>query len=346
MKAALFYGPPGSWPDSPLKLEEVPIPRPGPGEVLLRVAACGMCRTDLDYLHGGMKPLKDFPVILGHEPSGVVETVGEGVEGFHKGDRVLVSYTITCGQCPPCRSGRENLCLNSGIVGSSRDGAFAEYMTIPAKNLCPLPQGLPLEESAIITDAVATNYHALVEVAQVRPGDVVVVYGASGGLGLTAVQMATSLGATVVGVGRKRWKLEKAREMGAVAVVSTEEVAKVEDEINRITGGGADISVDTSGIGSLVETAIKSTRPGGKIVIVGFSLERVSFRINRLVWLEHAILGCRTYRPIDLRRAVMAAEKGMVDVTRLVSHRFRLKEINQAYQMLLQGDLLRGLIIP
>lgn len=346
MKAAIFEGPAGSWPQKPMVIREVPVPSLGPEDVLIRVAACGLCRTDLEYLHEGLVPPKEPPLILGHEPSGTVEEVGQEVKGLKKGDGVLITFTITCGRCRYCRTGRENLCEDAKVIGASRDGAFAEYISVPAKVVYPLPEDLPLEESAIISDAIATPVHAVVDVAQVKPGDKVVICGASGGLGLATVQIANSLGAQVIAVGRKRWKLEKALEFGAAMAISTLETERPEKEVLALTGGGADIAFDTTGVPEMVELACRMIRPGGKIVVTGFSPHQVKIRINRLMWFEQQILGARTYRPVDFYRAVEMVRKNMVNIHQLVSHRFPLTEINAAYQKLSQGEILRGLIIP
>lgn len=345
MKAAVFYGPSGSWPQKPMLIEEVAQPRPGPHDVLLKVAACGICRTDLEYLKES-PPMKAPPIILGHEPSGVVVEVGAEVKNVKIGQRVLVAFSIPCRTCHYCRSGQENLCPDTIVVGASRDGAFAEYLVVPAMAVYPLPAGLPLEESCVISDAVATSHHALYEIAETRPGDTVVVFGASGGLGLICVQMASAIGANVIGVGRKRWKLEKAKEFGAKEVVSIDEVERVDQVIRRLTGGGADISIDVTGVPSMVETAFRSTRLGGKVVVVGLSFHKVQLEINRLVWLQLTVRGCRTYNPVNLPKVLKLVESGVVDLGKIVSHRFKLEQINEAYQALDKGEIIRGIVIP
>lgn len=346
MKAAVFYGPVGSWPEKSIVIEEVPKPKIGHDEVLVKVAACGMCRTDLEYLKEGIRPPKLPPLILGHEPSGIIEEVGEHVENFKKGDRVVIAYTIPCGLCSNCRNGAENVCQSPEIIGASRDGAFAEFLSSPTKNICILPDEIPLQDASILTDAVATPFHALVNVAKIKPGDLIAIYGASGGLGLCAIQIAKAMGAQVIGIGRKPWKLEKAKEMGADEIINTTLVEDIGDRVNKISLAGVDISLDFSGIPSLVEAAIKSTKPTGKIILLAFSFQKVQFRMGRLMWSEHHIIGSRTYRPLDLPRVVKLVQEGMVDLQKIISHRFPLEEINSAYEILDRGDMLRGIIIP
>ena len=346
MRAAVFYGPGGSWPEKPMVIEERPKPKPGPKEVLLKVVACGVCRTDLEYLKGeGPTPMPP-PIILGHEPSGIVAEVGAEVSGIEVGQRAIVATPIPCLSCYPCRSGRENLCSNMVVIGADCDGAFAEYVVSPAVGVCILPDDLPLEESSIITDAVGASYHAVYDIANVRPGDTVAIYGASGGLGLNCVQFAYAVGATVIGIGRKRWKLEKAKEFGASEIISTEEVERVSREVRRITGGGADISIDATGIPSMVEEAIRGTRPGGKIVEVGLGFHKIELELNRLLWKELKIMGSKNYNVSDVPRMFKLVQRGVIDLKGLVSHRFKLEEINEAYQMLDRGEMLRGIIVP
>ena len=345
MKAAVFEGPPGSWPDKPMTIREVDVPEIGSHDVLVRVAACGLCRTDLEYLKEGLHPPKAPPLILGHEPSGIIEEVGEEVKNVKVGDKVIIPFTITCGYCNYCRSGQENLCSNAEIIGASRDGAFAEYVSIPAKNAYPLPPELSLVESAVITDAVASPVHAVINIAEVKPGDNVVIYGASGGLGLVIVQIASALGANVIGVGRKHWKLDKAKQFGAFHVISTLEEERVDKAIKKITNNGADIAFDATGMPEMIHLAVNSIRPGGKVVVVGLSPFKVEISINKLLWFEQKIFGSRTYRPVDFFRAVEMVRKKMINIDDLISHRFDLDEINKGYHMLDSGEILRGIVV-
>lgn len=163
MKAAVFYGP-----NQPLKIEAVPVPTPAPAEALVKVAACGVCHTDLHYIDHGVPTFKKPPMILGHEVSGVIAALGEGVTRWKEGDRVLLPAVYGCGQCAMCRTGRENVCEKMVMFGNNVDGGYAEYILAPAKDLLALPDEIPLEEGAIIADAVTTPYHAVVNRGQVN----------------------------------------------------------------------------------------------------------------------------------------------------------------------------------
>jgi 2-desacetyl-2-hydroxyethyl bacteriochlorophyllide A dehydrogenase len=346
MKAAVFHGPGGSWPQKPISIEEVPVPVPAAGEVLVKVAACGLCRTDLEYLKVAGATPKPPPIILGHEPVGTVTETGREVNGLTAGQRVLVATAIPCFVCDFCRTGRENLCPGMTLVGANRDGAFAEYVTAPATGVIPLPDSLPLEASAIITDAVATSYHAVYNRARVKKGDTVAIYGASGGLGLICVQMTAAIGARVIAIGRKQWKLAKAKEYGAAEIISTGEVDSVDRAVKRLTGDGADISIDVSGLAQMIESACRATRPGGSIIVVGFSFEKIQLSVNRLMWQELNVLGSKNYRLSDMPAIIGLVKNGVVQPDKIVSHRFKLEEINEAYRMLERGEMLRGIVIP
>ncbi|TMD26600.1 MAG: NADPH:quinone oxidoreductase, partial [Chloroflexi bacterium] len=177
------------------------VPEPGPGEVLVRVVACGAGLTlesvRLGHLGGST------PRIMGHEFSGTVAATGAGVDGWHKGDPVTGSFYLFCGNCVMCASGRETLCINNkGNIGAKIDGAFAEYVVVPACNLVSIPEGVALREAGVIADAVATSYHIARERARIVPGQRVAVIGAGGGVGIHMLQVAKAFGAFVIAVER------------------------------------------------------------------------------------------------------------------------------------------------
>ncbi|MBI4285646.1 MAG: zinc-binding dehydrogenase [Chloroflexi bacterium] len=344
MRAAVYYGPAGSWPQKPMVVTEVPEPRLEPDDVLVRIAACGLCRTDLEYLKGAPIP-KQPPIIFGHEPSGIVAEIGTNVTNVKPGQRVLVATPIPCLSCSFCQSGRQNLCPNMMVVGATHNGAFAEYVVAPHWGVCPLPDSLPIEESSVITDAVATCYHALCNRARVRRGDTVAIFGASGGLGLICVQIATAFGAKVIGVGRKKWKLQKARELGAAEVLGLQEIEQADRAVRNLTGGGADIAIDVTGVPAMIENAFRATKPGGKVVVVGFSFEKFQLSVNRLNWLELNVIGSKNYNVRELPKVISLVERGFVKLDQIVSHRFKLEQINEAYQMLDKGEMLRGIVL-
>ncbi|NTU81488.1 MAG: alcohol dehydrogenase catalytic domain-containing protein [Chloroflexales bacterium] len=340
MKAAIFRGP-----EQPLVLEEVPTPTPGPGQILVRVAACGVCHTDLHYIDHGTPTFKPPPLILGHEISGTVAGLGDGVSGWREGERVLLPAVLSCGQCAMCRSGRENICDQMVMFGNNVDGGYAEYVLAPAKDAFRLPEEIPLVEGSIIADAITTPYHAVVNRGQVRPGDWVLVIGC-GGIGLNVVQTAAALGARVIAVDLADAKLEWARRLGATATVNPQRVERLDKEVRRISGGAADIAFEAIGNPKAQEQAFACLRAGGRLVLVGFSPHPMSLHSGKVMYREMDVVGSLGCRPVDYPRVIELARRGQIKVAELVTHRFPLGEINQAFDTLRAGEAIRAVIIP
>lgn len=337
MKAAVFYGA-----GQPLKIEDVPTPEIGPEEALIKIAACGVCHTDLHYLEGVLT-FKKPPLILGHEASGIVTKVGEKVTNVKENDRVLIPPVLTCGSCYNCRIGRENLCRNIVMIGNSIDGAYAEYTKIPAKDLIKLPTEIPLEEASIISDAMSTPFHALKNRANLRPGDSVVIYGV-GGVGLNAVQIATALGAFVIAVDKVEEKLQHARKLGASETINVD-VENPVKAVRRITGGGADVAVEAIGIPEVMRMAYNSVRWGGRVVIVGYSHKDLTISAARLMFREIEVYGSLGCRIVDFPPLIDMVRRGKLKL--LVSNKMPLDQINEALEMLKKGKIkTRAIVIP
>jgi 6-hydroxycyclohex-1-ene-1-carbonyl-CoA dehydrogenase len=340
MKAAVFYAA-----HQPLCVEEVPTPAPGPDEVLVKVAACGLCHTDLHYIDHGVPTFKKPPLILGHEVSGTVAGLGEKATGWKEGDRVLLPAVYGCGQCHYCRTGRENICANMVMFGNNVDGGYAEYLLAPAKDVIPLPEEIPLVEGAIIADATTTPYHAVVNRGRVRPGDQVVVFGC-GGIGLNVVQVAAAVGAQVIAVDVLDEKLEWARKLGAQATVNARSVERVDKELRKLTGGGADVGFEAIGNPVTQAQTFASLRTGGRFVIVGFSSEPMTLDTGRVMYREMEIIGSLGCRAADYPRVLELARQGKIKVKELVTARFALDEINTALDTLRAGIGIRSVIVP
>lgn len=342
MKAAVFYGP-----NQPLKLEEVDTPTPEPGEILVKVAACGVCHTDLHYIDHGVPTFKKPPMILGHECSGTVAELGEGVDNFHKGDKVLLPAVLTCGVCDFCRTGRENICEKMVMFGNHVDGAYAEYVIAPAKDVFTLPDEIPLEEGSIIADAISTPFHAVKNRGEVRPGDTVVVFGC-GGIGVNIVQVAAAAGGTVIAVDISEAKLEWAKKLGATYTLNPSKVEKLGKEVRKLTGGGADVAFEAIGKAETIQSAFGTLRKGGRLVVVGYSAEDIRLSAARIMFFEMEVVGSLGCRPVDYPRLIEMARVGKIKVAELVTHKLPLSEINEALEMLRRGDesVLRSIVIP
>jgi 6-hydroxycyclohex-1-ene-1-carbonyl-CoA dehydrogenase len=340
MKAAVYHGN-----GSGLTVEEWPMPAPGAGEILVDVAACGVCHTDLHYLDHGTPTFKPPPIILGHEVAGMVAGIGAGVETFAVGDRVLLPAVLTCGKCEACRTGRENVCEDGMMLGNHMDGGYAEYIVAPAKDAFHLPEEIPLVEGAIIADALTTPYHAVVNRGRVRPGDAVVVVGA-GGIGLNIIQMATVVGAHVVAVDVAEEKLAWASRLGAAETVHAPSVDRVDKAVRQAIGGGADIAFEAVGRAATQEQAMACLKTGGRLVLVGYSPEPMSLNAGRVMFRELEIVGSLGCRPVDYPRVIELARQGKLKVAELVTHRFHLDEIALAFDALRNGKSIRSVVIP
>ena len=340
MKAAVYHGN-----GSGLTVEEWPMPAPGAGEILVDVAACGVCHTDLHYLDHGTPTFKPPPIILGHEVAGMVAGIGAGVETFAVGDRVLLPAVLTCGKCEACRTGRENVCEDGMMLGNHMDGGYAEYIVTPAKDAFHLPEEIPLVEGAIIADALTTPYHAVVNRGRVRPGDAVVVVGA-GGIGLNIIQMATAVGAHVVAVDVAEEKLAWASRLGAAETVHAPSVDRVDKAVRQAIGGGADIAFEAVGRAATQEQAMACLKTGGRLVLVGYSPEPMSLNAGRVMFRELEIVGSLGCRPVDYPRVIELARQGKLKVAELVTHRFHLDEIALAFDALRNGESIRSVVIP
>jgi propanol-preferring alcohol dehydrogenase len=340
MKAMVF-----EQPGQPLRLGDWPTPQPQPDEIVIKVAACGVCHTDLHYIDHGVPTFKKPPLILGHEASGIVAAVGSGVKDRKEGDRVLLPAVLTCGHCDHCRTGRENICLHMKMFGNDIDGAYAEYVAAPAKDSFLLPESIPLVEGAIIADAISTPFHAVKNRGCVRGGDQVVVFGC-GGIGLNLVQVAVAFGAQVIACDLKDEKLEVARSLGACATVNPGKVERVDKEVRKLTGGGADIAFEAIGNPVTIEAAFGCLRNGGRLVVVGYTDRQVSLNAGRIMYREMEILGSLGCRPVDYPRLINMVASGRIKVRELVSHRFPLADANLAFDQLRRGEGLRSVVVP
>lgn len=340
MKAAIY---PGS--GKPLNIVDVPRPEPKPGEVVIRVAACGLCHTDLHYLDHAVPTFKTPPIILGHEAAGTVATLGEGVSGFKTGDRVLAPSVWACGRCRFCRAGRENLCSDLVMPGNHVDGAYAEYLAAPAKELVPIPESIPLERACVIADAVSTPYHAVKRRGQVRAGDTVAVVGC-GGVGLNVVQCAAVAGASVIAVDLNDARLELARQLGARVTLNPGTVARVDKEVRRLTDGGVDVAFEVVGNPKTIDLAFNLIRKGGRLVVIGFSHDSVPINAGKLMFYELELAGSLGCGAGEYPEIVSLVEAGRIKLEPVVSGSVPLERINEGLDRLRRGEGVRWVVTP
>jgi alcohol dehydrogenase, propanol-preferring len=340
MRAAVFHG--GG---KPLSVEEVPRPDPGAGEVRITVAGCGFCHTDLHYLDHGVATAHPPPLILGHEVSGRVEALGPGAGSWSVGDRVLVPAVLPCGDCPWCRSGRENICPKLRMLGNHVDGGFAEFVIAPDRDLVAIPPGVDLVKGAIIADALSTPYHAVVHRAQVRPGEWVAVVGC-GGVGINVVQFAVAAGASVIAIDLSAEKLALARRLGAVEAIQAGPGVDPAKEARARSGGGVDVAIEAVGTPATIETAFGALRRGGRVCLIGYSDRPFPLAASRLMFFEYSLVGSLGCRPVDYPRIVEMVREGRIKLDEVVTAVMPLDRVNEAADRLRRGEGLRTIVTP
>ena len=347
----------------PLLVEEINKPAPRKGEVLVRVKACGVCHTDLHVIKGEVK--FPIPAVLGHEISGVVESIGSGMEGLKVGDRVVCPFIMPCGDCSFCASGDDDLCQKffefNRLRGTLYDGdtrlyrpdgspiwmysmaGLAEYAVVPGTAVFKLPDSLSTEESCILGCAVFTAYGAIKNQSGLKEGDSVAVV-AVGGVGMNIVQLSKLMGASrVIAIDVSDDKLEMAMRMGATHSINSRLVDPVV-EVKRITDGrGVDLAFEAFGRPETVLQAINLLRAGGRAVLVGIGPagEAVPIEIAPIVRREIKISGSYGAKPrADMPCILELADAGSIDPKRIVTRRFPLDRVNDAYEALRRGEIV------
>lgn len=342
MKALLLHAP------SQLSLVDVEKPTPGPREVLLRVRAVGICGSDI---HGwdGSTGRRRPPVIMGHEAAAEVESVGAGVDDWRPGDRVTFDSTLYCGECGPCRAGEVNLCVERRVLGVScadyrQDGAFTEYLVLPARLLMRLPDGLTFIRAAMV-EPVSIAMHAVSRAGE--PGDTATVVGA-GMIGLLVVQALKLAGwQRVLAVDINDDRLQLARKLGAAAVVNSRDARQAADELNKLAPDGAAVAIEVVGIEPTVDLAIRCARRGGRVVFVGNLSPVVPIPLQAVVTNEIAILGsCASAG--EYPAALEAIASGGIAVDPLISAVAPLADGIQWFERLhaAPGDQLKVILQP
>src|SRR5215213_8220292 len=345
MRATVFRGP------NDIRVEEVERPRPGPGEALLRVTLTTICGTDLHIVRG------EYPVrpglVIGHEPVGVIEELGPGVNGYAVGERVLVGAITPCGQCRACLSGQLSQCghgegyeaMGGWRFGNTINGAQAEYLLVPhaQANLAKIPDGLTDEQVVLLADIASTGFSGA-ESGRIKIGDAVVIF-AQGPIGLCATAGAKLMGASfIIGIDGDENRLAMAKRMGADVVLDYREVDVV-SEVLRLTGGGADVAIEALGTQQTFESALRSLRPGGTLSSLGVYSGKLQ------IPYEAFAAGLGDHRIVTtlcpggkerMRRLMEVVRRGRVDLTPLLTHTYSLDKIAEAYELF--GERMDGVL--
>jgi L-iditol 2-dehydrogenase len=340
VKAQVFHGP------GDLRWEELPVPDPGPGEVLLRIEAALTCGTDVKTLRRGHPVMiPKLPTVFGHELAGTVVGLGSGAAGTWLGRRAVAANSAPCGACPSCRRGRENLCDDLLFV----NGAYAEYIALPARlvarNLVGIPDDLPAARAAF-AEPVACCLHAI-DAAGIAPGDAVAVFG-HGPLGLLLGLLARAAGARVILVGKRGPRLSVAARLGFAACLDVSQSADPVGLVRAAAGGGVQCAIEATGRPEAWEQAMAVADKGGSVVFFGGCAPgiRVGLDTRRVHYEELRLTGVFHHTPALIRRAVGLLAQGALDVAPVVTHEMGLAEVPEALALMAEGQALKILIRP
>lgn len=330
MKAMVLYAA-----GAPFELEERPVPTPGPDEALVKVRACGAGLT-IHHAKVG-RAEANLPIVIGHEIAGEVVEVGSSVHDFSVGDRVTPHFYLFCGNCRYCLTMREPLCENTGgYIGRQRDGGYAEYVTLPARNLIKIPPELPYDERpgevAVICDAIATPYK-LVRRARIRPLEDVLVIGAGGGVGIHMVQLARFAGARVLAADLGEAKLAAASDAGAHEVIDAS-AGPIGEAARRLTDGrGVDVAIDFVASPETLQSGLDLLAPNGRLAIVGGGHGgRFTVESSRMLRGEVDIIGSRYVTRQEIVDSLELVRRGIIRP--IVTRTFSLEEAEQAHELL------------
>ncbi len=331
---------------TPLSLETVSDPKPGPGDVVLRVHANAPDQLDVT-VRAGRFPDTKIPLILGHEIAGEIVELGNYVEGWQIGDRVIPYTYITCGNCRFCRNGRETLCRNlTGYIGVHVDGGYAEYVKVPARNLIPIPEGVSYTDATTIPNAISTSLRAIKGRAGVRAGDDIVIVGACGGVGIHGVQIAKVCGARVIAVDIDDERLKAAKELGADLVVNGMKEDFSEAVMDFTGGKGAEVVMEFVANDATIQKSFDSLATAGTLVFVG-TQPGSTFSPNPLKFVsdEYVVTGSRHVNRAELQEAASWLVEGKVKP--IISGTYPLEEGEKALTAVAENRVLgRALILP
>ena len=354
--------------NKPVVVEEISVDSPKRGEVTVKLAACGVCHSDLSATNGTI--VLPPPLVLGHEAAGEIVEVGEGVAGLAVGDHVVSSFIYMCGKCRFCSAGRPVLCVDQGKAlttppeGTPRVhdrtgqplgifsgcGVMAEYATVSVDNLVKVDPKIPLDRAALVGCAVTTGVGAVFNTAHVEPGATVAVLGC-GGIGLNVIQGSAIAGAQrIIAIDTIQAKLEMAKQFGATDVLLANQGEDLVKALKKLTGGGPDYAFECVGVGALAETAYRAIRRGGKAVIVGVArpTDSTAFKPMSMVFEEKTLQGSyfgSCVPRIDFPRMLQLYMAGKLKLDELITRRYKIEEAPQAFADLESGKNARGVIV-
>jgi L-iditol 2-dehydrogenase len=340
MRAQVFYGP------GDLRFEDIPVPEPGPGEIVLKIEAALTCGTDVKTLRRGHPVMiPHVPTVFGHEFAGTVTAVGAGVRRLREGDRVVAANSAPCGDCRLCVAGRPNLCEDLLFV----NGAYGEFIALPprlvSRNVVPLPRGVPAKRAAFAEPLACAMLG--VERARITAGQTVAIFG-HGPLGCLLAMVAASAKARVIIVGKAGWRLERVRALSLGECLDAT-AGDVIAALNDLTGGrGVDVAVDATGRPEVWEQAVRATGRGGSVLFFGGCAPGTSIQLDtrRVHYEELTLVGAFHHTPELIRRSVELIESGAVVPDGVLTHSMPLEAVPDALALMTKGEALKVLIEP
>lgn len=338
-----------------LQKTEIDVPELGPGEVLVQIAGCGVCHTDMSYFYDGVPTVTKPPLTLGHEISGVVVATGPGAEAW-AGKNVIVPAVMPCNKCDICAKGRNNRCLAQKMPGNSLGlfGGFSSHIPVPAADLCVIEdlKGRPLANYAVIADAATTPYQAAMR-AELVAGDPVIVTGITGGVGVYMGQVAKAFGAKpVVGMGRNPEKLERAKQLGVDYTIDMKgkDFKAIQEEFRTICKeAGVKHNVgwkifECTGVGAAQDVALGLVGFIGKLVVVGFGMQKNSYSMSRLMAFDADIIGTWGCLPKYYPKVLEMVHSGQLQIDPLLETR-PMSKINEAFEEAHSGALTKRIVL-
>jgi len=338
-----------------LQKTEIPVPELAQGEVLVQIAGCGVCHTDMSYFYDGVPTVTKPPLTLGHEISGTVVAAGPGADSWI-GKNVIVPAVMPCNACDICRQGRNNRCLAQKMPGNSLGiyGGFSSHIPVPSADLCVIEdlKGRPLENYAVIADAATTPYQAAMR-ADLKANDPVLITGVTGGVGVYMAQVAKALGARpIVGMARNEAKLKRALELGADYVINSKDkdFKAIQEEFRGIAKeAGVKHNVgwkifECTGVGSAQDIALGLLGFIGKLIVVGFGLQKNSYSISRLMAFDAEIIGTWGCLPKYYPKVLEMVQSGQIKIDPLLETR-PMSKIKEAFEEAHSGGLMKRIVL-
>lgn len=333
-----------------LELEDVPIPEPGFGEVLVRIRSCGFCATDYKAIRGIRRNVR-FPAIVGHEPSGVVAATGPGVVHFREGDEVICQPSAYCGVCRHCREGNSHYCEHAYTTGGDgpedvRPGAFAEYMVTAESCLFAKPSGIGFDAAAL-TEPLSGAWKGVIQKSEMRLGDDVVVIG-TGGIGLLCMMVAKAAGAgRLIAIDASAYARRNALAIGGATAVIDANAPDVKEQMYDLLPEGPDLVVEAAGPIQAVKLMVDLRRRGTKWNVFGITThEKFELDGGLTHFLEGRMDASFGTTPLAMQNAVRLMERGLVDPEKIISHRFPLSEIHRAVEVMGTPERNKVMIHP